>query len=414
MSSEILKQLLTVSYQLASNRELDSLLTYAMDMMLKLFGAEFGYLILLDDNQKLDFRVRQDAHGNEVAMPEQQISRTIFDKVIGDQEPLILADAIINPNFNSHLSVLNLQVRSVMCVPLVAHSEVLGALYLENRSASNVFDKENLEHLSLFAAQTAVAIENALLNEQLEYRVAQRTAELQTVNQALTEEVAELDAFSHTVAHDLRGPLAVLGGYARLFQQSLDADAMPPEQLDIIAKTIEATSQRLSNIVDELLLLATVRKGEANTVPMDMGSVVMMAQERLDSLIAQQKGTLIVPNKWPIALGYESWIEEVWVNYLSNGLKYGGQEPCLTLGFDELEDGMIRFWVEDQGPGIAEEMLDLLFVEFTRLNQTRAEGYGLGLSIVKRIVEKLGGRVGVRSTVGIGSCFYFTLPAAIK
>jgi two-component system sensor histidine kinase/response regulator len=119
-----------------------------------------------------------------------------------------------------------------------------------------------------------------------------------------------------------------------------------------------------------------------------------------------------LPKTWPVALGYGPWVEEVWVNYLSNGLKYGGQPPRVELGATAQPDGQVCFWIRDNGSGIPPEAQTRLFTPFTRLDQVRAEGHGLGLSIVRRIVEKLGGQVGVKSEAGQGSVFTFTLPAA--
>jgi signal transduction histidine kinase len=106
----------------------------------------------------------------------------------------------------------------------------------------------------------------------------------------------------------------------------------------------------------------------------------------------------------------------VWVNYLSNALKYGGRPPRLELGYDIRPMGVARLWVRDNGDGIAPEVQARLFTPFTRLDQVRARGHGLGLSIVRRIVEKMGGQVGVISEgqTGLGSLFYFTLPMVDK
>ena len=101
----------------------------------------------------------------------------------------------------------------------------------------------------------------------------------------------------------------------------------------------------------------------------------------------------------------------MWANYLSNAIKYGGPSPRVELGATEQADGKVRFWVRDNGPGIPAEKQAGLFRSFTRLDQARAKGHGLGLSIVQRIVEKLGGQVGVESEVGRGSVFAFSLPA---
>jgi signal transduction histidine kinase len=148
-----------------------------------------------------------------------------------------------------------------------------------------------------------------------------------------------------------------------------------------------------------------------------MTAIVTAAQDRLADLIIACQGEIILPPVWPMAVGYAPWIEEVWVNYLSNALKYGGNPPQIELGFDVAKEAVdqfpnfqIRFWVRDNGPGLTPEEQGRLFTPFTRLDQVRAKGHGLGLSIVRRIVEKLGGQVGVESEVGWGSTFWFTLP----
>jgi len=239
---------------------------------------------------------------------------------------------------------------------------------------------------------------------------------------------AELDAFAHTVAHDLKNPLAALLGFSQLLGGR--SGRISPDQLSEGLGYISQNARKMANIVDELLLLASVRKLETiQIMPLDMARVVAEAQERLANMLAEHQVELIVPGAWPVALGYAPWIEEVWVNYLSNAIKYGGRPdegvpPQIELGFDKKGSALtsgsptrlpdpsyICFWVKDNGPGLTEEEQSELFTQFTRLHQVRIEGYGLGLSIVRRIIEKLGGEVGVESEIGVGSLFWFTLPA---
>ena len=163
-------------------------------------------------------------------------------------------------------------------------------------------------------------------------------------------------------------------------------------------------------IIDELLLLASVRKGKFALRPVDMAQVISQVQQDLAYMLDTYQAELILPAKWPPALGYEPWLVEVWANYISNGVKYGGQPPRLELGATPEAQDMLRFWIRDNGAGLSPEAQATLFTEFTRLEESRAQGHGLGLSIVRRIVEKLGGQVGVESTMGQGSLFYFTLP----
>lgn len=222
--------------------------------------------------------------------------------------------------------------------------------------------------------------------------------------------IAELDAYAHTVAHDLKNPLTSLVGYSKLLQSH--HDRMSEEDLERNLRVIGQNGRRMVNIIDELLLLSSVRKlDEIERAVVDMSEVVDEVQARLGDMIAQYEADVITPDAWPSSLGYAPWIEEIWVNYLSNALKYGGEPPRVELGASE-SDGVVRFWMRDNGDGLTPDAQARLFVPFERLSQARAEGHGLGLSIVHRIAEKLGGEVGVESEPGAGSTFSFTLPAA--
>jgi PAS domain S-box-containing protein len=222
--------------------------------------------------------------------------------------------------------------------------------------------------------------------------------------------ISELDAFGHTVAHDLKSPLQGIIGYSSLLVE--DISQFSSDDLAHFLQIIEQYGHKMTAIINELLLLSRVRKlEEIDIEPVDMKPVVESALIRLEHLIRDKKAAITAPlEAWPVASGYGPWIEEVWANYISNAIKYGGSPPRVQLGADCLPDGAVRFWVRDNGQGIPPERLGQLFTEFTRLGQTRLEGHGLGLSIVRRIMDKLGGEVGVESTLGQGSTFSFTLP----
>jgi signal transduction histidine kinase len=169
---------------------------------------------------------------------------------------------------------------------------------------------------------------------------------------------------------------------------------------------------KMIQIIDELLLLASVRKTpNVPMKPLDMAQIVAEARQRLDGQIHESQAEIVIPDAWPQAFGHAPWVEEVWANYISNAIKYGGSPPRIELGADRNGDGTIHFWVRDNGKGLTEAQLRMLFKPFSRAEPGKADGHGLGLSIVKRIVERLGGEVRVTSTVGEGSTFGFTLPA---
>lgn len=228
--------------------------------------------------------------------------------------------------------------------------------------------------------------------------------------------IRDLNSFAKTVAHDLKTPLTTILGFSSMLA---DHQAqLPPEQQKEALQTIVRTSLKMNNIIQELMLLAAVRQDTVKTGPMLMSSSINQAIQRLQDMTASYQAQIQVPDTsaWPKVIGYAAWVEEVWINYIGNAIKYGGQPPKVELGaepnYKKAPSGrsMARFWVRDNGIGIAPEDQTRLFSEFTRLDQVRAEGHGLGLSIVARVIEKLGGEVGVESAPGQGSLFYFTLP----
>lgn len=249
-----------------------------------------------------------------------------------------------------------------------------------------------------------------ILRDITERKRAEERLRLQ--NKQLQERNQELDAYARTVAHDLRNPLAILTTTAEVLAE--DYTRMSAEQLNEYLHGIVRSGHKASRIVDGLLLLAGVRQQAVTLQPLDMTGILIEAQERLAEMIKEHQAEIITPPTWPTAWGYAPWIEEVWVNYMSNGLKYGGQPPRLELGGQVQADGLAHFWVKDNGQGLTPEAQAQLFTEFTQLDPERAGGYGLGLSIVRRIVERLGGQVGVESEgkPGRGSTFSFTLPLA--
>jgi PAS domain S-box-containing protein len=244
-------------------------------------------------------------------------------------------------------------------------------------------------------------------------------AELQTRNE-------ELDAFAHTVAHDLINPLGVMLGYAELLLDNFGD--LPEEDVRQALITVSRSGRKANSIIESLLLLASVRKQDVQAAPLDMAHIVDEVMLRLADSIQNSGAEISIPDRasWPVALGYAPWVEEIWVNYLSNAIKYGGPQPRIDLDAalppplsatareQGQGGGFIRFSVRDYGPGLTPEQQERLFAPFERLGQARVKGHGLGLSVVRRIAEKLGGHVGVDSAPGTlrGSTFYFTLPAA--
>ncbi|MBN1878442.1 MAG: response regulator [Anaerolineae bacterium] len=250
--------------------------------------------------------------------------------------------------------------------------------------------------------------------------------ELRAMNVELTASNADLDAFAHTVAHDLKSPLSIIVGFSSLLENRF-AD-MEPDSIAENLQRITHTGYKMRDIIESLLLLAQVR--QMNTIEMaalNMDAIVNDALARFTAQIEKTQAEIIFPDIWPVAAGYAPWIEEVWANYIGNALKYGGDTeagiaPRVELGASLLDTSTenlrakiqnpnaIIFFVRDNGPGLSPEEQAQIFTPFKRFHREKAEGHGLGLSIVQRIVEKLGGQVGVENVGdGEGCVFWFTL-----
>ena len=228
---------------------------------------------------------------------------------------------------------------------------------------------------------------------------------------ALETRNKELKEYAHMVAHDLKEPLTILIMIADLIR---DVGDLIPNELKECLQQVQSTAYEMRNIIKSLLLFSEVSRAEAPRGAVHMAEVVANVQARLSYMIREQQAQVILPTVWPDALGYGPWIEEVWANFLSNALKYGGRPPCVELGASARSDGMLRFWTRDNGPGIPPEAHTQLFTQGNPLRRLSVSGQGLGLPLVHNIVEKLGGEVGVESEVGQGSLFFFTLPAAAE
>lgn len=219
----------------------------------------------------------------------------------------------------------------------------------------------------------------------------------------------DLDAFAHTVAHDLKNPIAELYARTTLLRMRWSEDSEERKLAQL--KDLELGVRRLGGIVDELLLFAGARRMAVEACPVDMGTAVHAALERFGHEIATSGAQIHQPGEWPEALAHAPWVTEIWANYLSNALKYGGRPPVIRLGAErETARGGVRFWVQDNGPGISAELQPRLFRQYSRGATAAISGQGLGLSIVRRLAEKLRGRVGAENLPEGGCRFWFELP----
>ena len=327
-------------------------------------------------------------------------------RIAAERRPIVVTDAadfdFVGPNpFR--------QLRSLVGVPLTIGDQLIGVLHVGSRSA-RTYDDDDVRLLTLVAERAAASIERARLTaelaryaEVLEDRVETRTAELSEIN-------AELDAFSYSVSHDLRAPLRAMHGFAGALIED-EAERLSEPGLDY-ATRIVAAAGRMELLIDDLLAYGRLARADLRITSVGLDRVLADALEQLDSAIRDTGARVHADGRLGEVRGHGPTLVQVVANLLGNALKYvpAGTTPEIVVRA-EVVAGARRLWVEDNGLGIATEHHGRIFRPFERLHGVEAyAGTGIGLAVVRRGVERMGGSCGVESQLGQGSRFWVELP----
>ena len=240
------------------------------------------------------------------------------------------------------------------------------------------------------------------LNAELEHRVLERTAELESANR-------ELEAFSYSISHDLRTPLRAIDGFSRIVFEEY-ASALDPEARRLLG-VIRSNTQHMGQLIDDLLDFSRLGHTEVHRARIDMTSMVRSVFEEL--LPPGEAGkTEFRVGSLPDAFSDPALIRQVWANLLSNAIKFSGKTEKRVVEVGGGTDGRENlYFVQDNGVGFDMRYNDKLFGVFQRLHTVEEfEGTGVGLAIIQRIIQRLGGRVWAQGRIGAGATFSFSLP----
>ncbi len=410
MKDETLQNILNISRRMAETRILTPLLNYVIDEAIKLVGAERGFVVLLQSDGALEIPVKRGQGGEELATGEDQISQSVIQEVVETEKPLILRDAMNNPDFNLARSVMALKLRSIMCVPLISRGEMLGALYVENRSIRNRFKEEDLPPLILFANQAAVAIENAAMNESLE-----------KAYQALEKLDKTKSDFIDIAAHELRTPLTVIKGYVHLLQQRIADD---PKSVELL-EGITSGQARIYEVVNSMLDVARIDSDVLCVTrnPVQLDRVINKVANEFSEALDNRRQTLHYEglDTLPTIQADGQLLYKVFYQLVNNAIKYTPDEGRITISGHFIPNEttpVVEVIVSDTGVGIAPENHDVIFEKFYQTGKVafhssgktkfKGGGPGLGLAIARGIVQAHQGRIWVESP----ECNEETLPGS--
>ena len=297
-------------------------------------------------------------------------------------------------------------VQHYAAVAAWAGDQPMGVICVDNLITARAFTDEQLEALRLFAGYAGLAIQNARLNAALEQDLAHR----QSLIEELETKNAELERFTYTVSHDLKSPLVTITGFLGYVEK--DALAGNTEKVKSSIVRIQNAAQKMQKLLNDLLELSRV--GRLMNQPENL-PFTEIAREALDQVRGRLEANRIrieMADALPVVHGDRIRLVEVMQNLVDNAAKFSrnAPDPLITIGWNgNTEKGFPIFFVRDNGIGIAPQYPEKVFGLFDKLDPT-AEGTGVGLTLVKRIIEVHGGKIWIESQPGSGATFYFSLP----
>lgn len=246
------------------------------------------------------------------------------------------------------------------------------------------------------------------MNEELEQRVASRTAELANSNEALERSNLELQQFAYIASHDLQAPLRGISGFVQLLQQEYGGKI--DERADEWIRRAVENTHYMQTLIQDLLSYSQVDSRSAPFTAVNCSKIFDEVAAMLEASIQDVKAQ-VTRDALPTLIGDRSQLAQLFLNLVGNGLKYHGDKaPCIHVSA-EVRDNEWLFSVRDNGIGIAAKYHDRIFDIFGRLHTRQAyPGTGIGLAVCRRVVHRHGGRIWVESIPGEGSTFYFTIP----
>ncbi len=415
----ILKSSSTISSEIKLEKVIDNLLKIVVENA----GAENG-LFLLNNNDELKLAASNTIN-NKVriinsgeVLKQNIVPLSIIQYTKRSKENIVIESAHADSKYARDPYIKQNKTESILCIPIVLHNKLLGVIYLENNLVKGAFTVERLELIKLLSGQMAITLNNAILYDNMELKIKERTQEIEIQkeelrkrNEALKVINQEKDDLINVVSHDLRSPLNQVKGLAELTAMT-SQDKSVTEYTD---KMIEATNY-LNGMITRILDISTIdtQKIELKIEQLDIIEVLHTIISNYSNVTAP-KGIQVNLHSMHNGLNFQMdkhYFIQIIDNLLSNAIKFSYENSKIDI-FIEKENTDVQIEIKDYGPGISPEDQGKLFNKFQKLSAKptgNESSTGLGLSIVKKYAEALQGEISVKSNLNEGTSFVLILP----
>ncbi len=403
------KALAEVSLVVSSSLDLQTVLTTIVAHAVQLSGTDGGAIYEFDETSRaFDLRTTHQMSEELIERLREariQLGETAVGRAATTRQAVQVPDILDEPAYPLRDVMARAGFRALLVIPLLREERIVGALVVRRR-APGEFDQKTVDLLQTFASQSVLAIENARLFQEIQ----EKGRQLEIASQHKSQFLANM-------SHELRTPLNAILGYAELIMDGVYGEA--PEKIRDVLDRVEKSGRHLLGLINDVLDLSKMEAGQLTLSLSDysLEQVVQTVYTAVESLAAERRLTLnmAVMPELPVGRGDERRLTQVLLNLVGNAIKFT-EAGEVRIEARAADDAFVVS-VSDTGPGISEEDQEKIFEEFQQADTTSTRkqgGTGLGLSIARRIVGLHGGRIWVKSAVGSGSTFTFTVPLSAE
>jgi signal transduction histidine kinase len=386
----------------------DKVLEYVLDKAVSILRAEIGAILLSNEQEgRLSLKYTCGLNRKLIEHIEIRFGQGLLGQVVQSGN-MMKVNNLQDKRELIDTFIKEYPVQSAICLPIKRKNKTVGVIYV-GRFSNLEFLQDEQWLLTILGNRASVALESAELYCKLRMTVAserERAAELEKAYRELENANKELNDFAYVVSHDLKAPLRGIKTLAQWittdYADRLDENGRG--QLNLLL----SRADRMHNLIDGVLQYSRVGRVKENKVQINLNELV---SEVIDMVAPPENISITVENELPVIEFERTRIAQVFQNLLSNAVKFMDKpEGQVRIGC-VAEDGWWKFSVTDNGPGIEEKYFEKIFQLFQTLSpRDEVESTGVGLTVVKKIIEMYGGRIWVESKVGQGSTFLFTLP----